>query len=396
MPTENDVTAAIESVGQSIADHHAVSDRSNLTTTATAWKYQHGLANTETSNQTVARQAAFNTFLKSTLYTVYRLENDNLPPLTETTQLHDIQDYFAHAYAQTSDAAFADSDLDNLVWALPDETTLAPLLTIRHQLVNASNPTETIGKLYEKVSPQSARRPRGQFRTPPHIARLMTRWAIQSATDTVLDPGIGAGVLTAEAWQAKRQRHGHGHLTDMLGIDMSPLAVVMASTALKLETSTGTPQLYCGDFFDTGGPALPQSPSMEIQLPPVDSIVANPPYSRHQALDAPTKNQLQQLINLETDSPISGRAPLYVYFYIHATHLLKPGGRMVFLTPAEFLETTYGEQLKRFLLTNFHIRALVKAERETPIFDQAITTSCIAFLEKTDATTGGDEMYPAY
>ncbi|MFO7832884.1 MAG: N-6 DNA methylase [Halohasta sp.] len=256
-----------------------------------------------------------------------------------------------------------------------DADALADLLAARHDLLAADEPAERIGRLFESITPQSARRKLGQFRTPPAIASLMARWLITDGEETVLDPGMGAGALAAAAYRRKQALADRPPLVDIHGVDMNELAVVMAATALAL-LNRGEPHgLRVGDFLDVD----------PDEVGPVDAVISNPPYSRHHELDADYKARLNAQAEAEVDGTVSALSPLYAYFYYHAADCLAPGGRLSFITPSEFLETGYGEPLKRFLADAFDIRALVLFDRDDDSqFDEALTTSLVSFLEKPD------------
>lgn len=377
------LTDVIEDAGQAIHDSISLTDNPSLREQADDWKALHGLDRLENSDLAIARQAAFNILLKSSLYSVYKLDGTDLPDLNSDQSLYDC---FQQAKDKTDNRAFNEYFLDKIVQEAGGEA-VSPVVEARHLLINADDKTETIGRLFEDIVLQDSRRKLGQFRTPNHIANVLTDWAIDSATDKVLDPGMGAGVLTAKAYEAKQhQGDGEAHVQDMFGIDLSDLAVVMSATALKLMNGEGTPQLFSGDFMETiypGGEHI--DTDTPILLPKFDSIVSNPPYSRHHELSKLEKSRIKEIAQKESNLSLSGRSPMYLFFFIHAAQFLKPGGKMAFLTPSEFLETNYGDALKRFLIENFNIKALVLHNNQDSLsFDGVKTTSCITLLEKKD------------
>ncbi|MFW6321257.1 MAG: HsdM family class I SAM-dependent methyltransferase [Halohasta sp.] len=332
------------------------------------WCDLHGLDRLAEPDEIVARQAAFNTLLKSTLYERHHQEG-RLPPLPE-----DLHAGFERAHAETGDPAFAPSVLDRVARTV-DPADLADLRAARHRLLAAEDPAEEIGRLFESLTPQSARRKLGQFRTPPGIAATMADWLIRDGTETVLDPGTGAGALAAAAYRAKRESVAEPPLADIHGVDMNELAVVMASTSLALLNEGERPDLRVGDFLDLD----PET------VGPVDAVISNPPYSRHHELDPAYKARINAQAEATVDGTVSALSPMYAYFYYHAAEFLAPGGRLSFITPSEFLETGYGESLKRFLTEEFDIRALVLFDRDDDSqFDEALTTSLVSFLENPD------------
>jgi len=333
------------------------------------WIALHGLERLDDPETIVARQAAFNLALKATLYDQYK-ETHSLPDIDAGNG----REALSQAEDRTGDPAFQEYVLDDVVWSAPTETIQA-LLSTNSFFAEAPDPAEKIGKTFEDITPQESRRKLGQFRTPTAVADLMASWVIDDANNTVLDPGMGAGALSAAAYRQKLSYDTDASLKDIQGIDLNELALVMSATSLRLLNNDTPHNLSIGDFLD------------KEATEEVDSVISNPPYTRHHELDEEMKQAVNTQAEAETDSPVSSLSPLYAYFYIHASQFLKPGGKMTFITPAEFLETNYGESLKRFLLDEFDIRALVMTDRDVSLFEEAMTTTCISFLERDTTDT---------
>jgi len=360
------LSETVNSAGSHIHRRLAALDDPTLTSAVAEWCGRQGLDRLDHPHEIVARQAAFQTLLKATLYEQYHRQG-RLPPFSAAPHTA-----FRRAYEKTDDPAFDEYVLDRVA-ELADPEVLTEISAARHQLIAADEPAEAIGRLFEAITPQSARRKLGQFRTPPAIASLMAAWLVQDGTETVLDPGMGAGALAAAAYSRKQQLVDQPPLSDIYGVDLNELAVVMAATSLALLNHGEPHNLRVGDFLD----ADPDDT--------VDVIISNPPYSRHHELDSTYKQRVNEQAEREADETVSALSPMYAYFYFHAAAFLAPGGRLSFITPSEFLETSYGESLKRFLAAAFDIRALVLFDRDADSkFEEAMTTSLVSFLEAPD------------
>ena len=339
------------------------------------WCEQHGLNRLDAPLLIVARQAAFNILLKGTLYEHYH-QRGILPTLSS-----DVRDAFRNAHETTGDTAFDEYILDEVAW-LVDQDNLAEPVEARHQLISSENPADEIGYLFEKLTPQESRRKLGQFRTPTTIAELMAEWIITDGSETVLDPGMGACALSAAVYKKKQQEIKEPPLSDIYGVDLSELALVMGATSLNLLDHGYPHKLQIGDFLDF------DSTNTDGMF---DAVVSNPPYSRHHELSEEYKSRVNLQAEREVERDVSALSPMYAYFYYHAEELLKPGGWLSFITPSEFLETSYGESLKQYLLDEFEINALVLFDRDDDSkFDEAMTTSLVSFLEKSNETA--DDM----
>lgn len=374
---------AISKGGKAIYDQFSVTDREFLSR-LDDWTSFHGLDRTENPLLTVAHQAAFNVLLKSALYSHYRLDGYELKNLNGDI---DIRECFTEAHSIVGSNAFEEYILDEVAFTA-NTNIIEDIIEPRHRLVDADDPAETIGWLFESIILQDSRRKLGQFRTPDHVAEVLTDWAITNADDTVLDPGIGAGVLTAKAYKKKQSHSGKGSIHEMYGVDINPLAVVMSTTAIKLINGDGTPNFHHQDFLEVDLPGSKEHISSSSTSIPeqVEAIVSNPPYSRHHELSQEDKIWINKKVEEEAGGlSFSGQSPLYLYFYIHATQFLKQGGRMAFLTPSEFLETNYGKPLKEYLLENFNIHAVILHNQDSLTFEDVNTTSCVVFLERQES-----------
>ncbi|MFC3957660.1 Eco57I restriction-modification methylase domain-containing protein [Halovivax cerinus] len=275
---------------------------------------------------------------------------------------------------QTENPAFNEYVLDELVW-LADDLDLEPVLNARDWLLGSGEPAETIGRLYADLMSNDDRQKLGQFRTPPNVGTLMRTWAADG-DDSVLDPGMGAGVLSSPLhpqWDLSTEPvHVHG-------IDRSRLSHLMGTTALTLYRQAHEP--HAADFLDLSPDDLQRG---------VDAIICNPPYTSGDSLPAAYKDRINTQIEQSIESEISARSPLHAYFFYHARQFLSPADRAAFLTPLSILTARYGESLKRFLLETFSIKAFVQFDPAGErIFPDAHTTALITFLEATPENESG-------
>jgi len=60
--------------------------------------------------------------------------------------------------------------------------------------------SDVVGFVFENLLKEDERHTLGQFYTPPPIAEFITRWAIRSPSDCVLDPAVGSGTFAVKAY----------------------------------------------------------------------------------------------------------------------------------------------------------------------------------------------------
>jgi adenine-specific DNA-methyltransferase len=216
----------------------------------------------------------------------------------------------------------------------------------------------------ERLTPREERYKVGQFFTPPPIAAIMGEAVRTAHPETVLDVGLGGGVLLRSV----------GESPCLFGLDLDARAVELARPSLPESA-----ELAVGDFLD------PEHwPLSETSF---DAIISNPPYVRHHNLD-PAYKQLtgRYLTGLGVRaSMLSGS---YAYFFLEAILRLNPGGRLVFITPTEFLDVRYGVAVKEALLKHCSIDEILVLEMSELAFEGVLTTSAITIATKSEHPSG--------
>ncbi|MGI6207761.1 MAG: Eco57I restriction-modification methylase domain-containing protein, partial [Anaerolineae bacterium] len=106
-----------------------------------------------------------------------------------------------------------------------------------------------------------------------------------------------------------------------------------------------------------------------------DIVITNPPYVR-QELIRDAKPVLKRLY----PDVYSGTADLYVYFYLRALQLLKPGGVLCFISSNKWMRAAYGERLRRHLSQDTTVQTIIDFG-DLPVFT-ATAYPCIVLARK--------------
>lgn len=342
------------------------------------WVSDRGVPDSLSTAEYALRIAVFRRYLRSILYSLHQPEHPLLEPLVS---IEDWEQAFQRAVEQTGAAGFESSVVDQLI---PQKTDTIDdlLLALRHPIAHVDEPAALFSEVYETLTPQAARRDLGQFATPSFVSTFMASWAVQKEDDTIMDPGIGAGPLASHALSKKIELGATNPLADIAGIDIDEVAIAMASVSLKLVDGVGKSNLIHSDFIQHSHRSFKQE---GIQTESYDAVIANPPYSRHQALDSQMKEDLEQIISRESTYDFSQRTPLYGYFLVHAAQFLRSGGRIAAIVPSKFLDTEFGRDLKRYLLEEFTIHGIVQFGDEVDVFEGVRTRPSVLLLEKGTA-----------
>lgn len=191
----------------------------------------------------------------------------------------------------------------------------------------------------------------GQFFTPPRLAALMADWVAGAQPRMILDPAMGAGVLT----RAAQTR--------------CPDAQVVAyerDEAILRAADAGRAQVRHEDFLRAGWEHY-------------DGVVMNPPYIRHRELR--DHGPLRAEIGARAGYVLPKSANLYVDFVVKAACQLRRGGRGAFLIPGEWMGANFARGFKQFLLGPGGLQQVVLFSGGD-VFDDALTTASILLVQR--------------
>lgn len=222
--------------------------------------------------------------------------------------------------------------------------------------------TDIVGAAYERLVSARDRREQGQFFTPFWAGEVMAGWLFLTPRRLLLDAGCGAGGLLIPA--ARHERRGQARL---LGIDADPVAITMARRTRALRGITGLNLKVANFLMDPVG------------VRP-DAIACNPPYAKHQTLDANEKSALYTSFDKRLKLELNRRTPLQVLFLVRALECCAPNGAIAFITPTGWLDADYGAPIKKFLLERAHVDARIVFEAKHLFFPGARTTAEITLI----------------
>lgn len=222
------------------------------------------------------------------------------------------------------------------------------------------------------------RKARGAFFTPPEVAGYIARWAVRTAEDRVLEPSCGeAEFLLA----AGARLHDLGVLPiDAATLQGVELHAASAEKASRLVHAAGyAADVRVGDFFDAD------------LAPEFDAVIGNPPYVRYQAFTGDARAKAQR-VALSAGVRLSGLASSWAAFTVQAAMLLRDGGRLGLVLPAELLTVNYAAPVRQFLLERFGaVRLVMFDERVFP----GVLAEVVVLLAEGDGGTDEIEVSQA-
>ena len=186
------------------------------------------------------------------------------------------------------------------------------------------------------ASVPSAQKLRGGYYTPPAIAAFLADW-VGVMGPKVLEPSCGDGAIL-------RHLRSTG---EVVGIEC------FAEEARKARLAAPGAEVIDADFF-----AWLQADSYGSY----DGVAGNPPFIRFQHWTEPTRRMAFDVMR-EVGMKPTKLTNAWVPFVVAAARLLRVGGRLAMVIPAELLQVTYAAELRGFLVDGFEELTVVTFRR---------------------------------
>jgi hypothetical protein len=205
-------------------------------------------------------------------------------------------------------------------------------------------------------------RDKGQFWTPPWLAKVMASWVVENNPDMVFDPAVGPGTFFSAARES-------GFSGNFSGFELHK-ETFADGQKLGLHKNEFR-RVVIGDFisfqFDQKFPA----------------IVSNPPYIRHHRLSEQRKSELRALSERVLGFALDGRVGLHVYFLLKCLEHLAPGGRLAFLLPADVCEGISSNALWNRLCEMYRLEAVLTFDEAAAPFPTVDTNTMVFLISKS-------------
>lgn len=210
---------------------------------------------------------------------------------------------------------------------------------------------------YHSIVEMGHRRRYGQFFTPPAVARFMCRWLLEIGPKEIFDPAFGLGAFYFAARELDPTIRFFGVEKD---------ATILAHFLENHPDVDDTKLLvHHTDYFSVWGAKYA-------------AIVCNPPYMRFQYFH--DRHQVIPELERRLGERLSRYSNIASVFLLKSLYELAPGGRLAYLLPLEFLNTGYGEAVKRALVAKGRLKALLRIEPEGQVFPEATTSVGIVLV----------------
>lgn len=232
------------------------------------------------------------------------------------------------------------------------------------------------------IENETAQKLRGGYYTPIDLAIFLAQWVKEIKPKKVLEPSCGDGAFFNALATVKGFEK-----TSVLGFELEPGEAAKAqSKATSLGLSAAS--VKSEDFLQW---AIDHWHDEGARF---DAVVGNPPFVRYQYLPQPFQVCAEQIFK-ELDLRFTKHTNAWVSFILASMALLKLGGRLAMVVPAEIIHVTHAQSLRSYLGHECH--RLVIIDPEELWFSETLQGAVILLAEKKQnkaATSEGLGMYP--
>src|SRR5690606_12315654 len=110
-----------------------------------------------------------------------------------------------------------------------------------------------------------------------------------------------------------------------------------------------------------------------------DAVIGNPPFVRYQYLPQPFQQKAEQVFR-ELGLPFTKHTNAWVPFILASMRMLRPGGRLAMVVPAEIIHVMYAQSLRSYL--GKECSRLVVVDPEKLWFDGTLQGAVLLMAEK--------------
>ena len=205
---------------------------------------------------------------------------------------------------------------------------------------------EILGEAYLSSAKHGARKNGGHYQTPASVAKFMAECAAYTQPYLrVLDPGSGAGILSAAVCEAAlvsgtvQNLHIDAYETDTLLAELTRTSLAFSREWLAQNGITMTFTVMNDDFvlsyFAFLGSESSAKGNMEGQAnkyPEYNLVISNPPYFKI------AKSDPRAIVGA---SVVYGQPNIYTLFMAVSAELLSESGNLVYIVPRSFAAGPY-------------------------------------------------------
>jgi len=186
----------------------------------------------------------------------------------------------------------------------------------------------------ENETPQKLR---GGYYTAPDIASFLSRWVLGTNPTDVLEPSSGDGAFVRALAQLDLDT-----LSSIVACELDQEEARKTEDAARALPASTRAEVWAGDFLTWALERLERPGCF-------DGVVGNPPFIRYQYLDARLQDRAERIIR-HFNLRFTKHTNAWVPFVVASLAMLRPGGRLGMVVPAELLHVLHSQSIRDFLI----------------------------------------------
>jgi adenine-specific DNA-methyltransferase len=217
------------------------------------------------------------------------------------------------------------------------------------------------------IEDQTAQKLRGGYYTPDDLATFLARWVKEISPKRILEPSCGDGAFFSALAEAKGFQR-----TSITGFELNSEEAGKATARAK-EVGLKGVDVRSEDFLQWAINRLHEKTET------FDAVVGNPPFVRYQYLPELFQYRAEQIFK-ELGLHFTKHTNAWVPFIAASMALLRPGGRLAMVVPAEIIHVTHAQSLRSYL--GVQCRRLVIVDPEELWFEGTLQGAVLLMAEK--------------
>lgn len=242
--------------------------------------------------------------------------------------------------------------------------------------------------LFEQLQDHVRRSRRGTVQTDPELAQVAAELVLygRPPSGVIIDPCAGIGNLLTAAYRARQSLTHSENIQSLVAIEIEPIQSALAALQLMMQAPSAASKL------DRPSVTCDSLSNQTAQIGNADFVLLNPPYKRYEDDNDPLpsgyRTLLEQAIESVKGSPAvttRGQADLYNFYVELVISSMRDGSRGVFILNNKWFNTKTTHRLRRFLLDECTLEAIVQYPQGDFFREHMIATSILIFTKGVPA-----------
>jgi len=203
----------------------------------------------------------------------------------------------------------------------------------------------------------TVRKRRGGYYTPLNLARYLVKWGLRKETKRILEPSCGDGnfIVAVSEYLKRHSKTGTENPVEIVAVELVKDELEKAIKRVAQVDCTDAKLEWLHNDFFTAYTDL-------IKGDGFDLIIGNPPFIRFQYFEDESRELAFSHLR-KADYKPTKLANAWAAFVQLGIELLRKGGCLAMIVPAELLQVKYAEPLRKRLATQFDRIVVISFEK---------------------------------